>query len=218
MIIRAHHKNSDLVGLYYLLNSNIFIYPYSTKLELDEYNKVELTAYGSDMIGLYYILKEDVFIYPKNLLDREIEIIRNSLNREGLETFQLSTHRNALSNNIHIGDRVVLVNPRMEKGVKRELSDITGKEVIEISLGNYSTVGSLIYENRYGFVLGYRAGEDNLERLEELLGKQGYVGSLNSGFGFVRLCVVGNSKINIIGKSTTGIEEMRFREYLLPNN
>lgn len=212
MIIRAHHRNSDLIGLYYLINRNIFIYPYSTKLDLDLY-RVELTAYGSEMVGLYYILRDEILLYPKNLLSTEQESIKD-LRKEGLEVFEISSIRNTLPNNIHIGEKRVLVNPRLETNVKRQIGDITGLEVVELSINNYSTVGSLIYENSKGFVLGYRAGEEYLKIIEELLGKHGYLGSLNAGYGFVRLCIVGNDQISVIGKSTTGIEEMKLREYL----
>ncbi|MCS7122646.1 MAG: hypothetical protein NZ908_01680 [Candidatus Micrarchaeota archaeon] len=212
MIIRAHHRNSDLIGLYYLISRDFFIYPYSTKLEID-LNRVELTAYGSEMIGLYYILKDEMFVYPKNILNSELESIRN-LRKEGMEIFEVSSVKNTLPNNIHIGERRVLVNPKLESSVKRQIGDITGLEVVDMNINNYTTVGSLIYENSRGFVLGYRAGQEYLKTIKELLGKDGYLGSLNAGYGFVRLCVTGNDKITVIGKSTTGIEEMKLREYL----
>lgn len=213
MIIRTHHKDSDLVGLYYILDSDIFIYPNSTKLQLNNYRAFSLTAYGSDLIGLYYILKEEIFIYPKNLENNEVESIRE-LKKEGLEVFEIATIKNALNNNIHIGEKIILINPKLEKKVAKTLSDIFGKEVLPISLNNYVTIGSLIFENKKGFLLGFRAGEENLDKIEKILGKKGYVGSLNGGYSFVKYCIIGNEELGIIGESTTGIEEMKLIDYL----
>lgn len=213
MIIRAAHRNSELVGLYYIIDSDIFLYPNHTKLKLDEFQSFPITVYGSEMIGMYLVFRYGILLYPKNLEQNELDAIK-IIQKEGIDTYEIPSIKNALGNNIHVGEKIILVNPNLEKKVVKLLEDIFGKEVLAVNIGGYNTIGSLIFENSRGFVVGYRVGEEGLKMMNNMLGKQGYLGSLNGGFNFVKYCVVGNDKIAIIGKNTTGIEEMKLIDQL----
>ncbi len=213
MLIRAAHRNSELVGLYYIIDSDIFLYPHSTKLKLENFRSFAITSYGSEMIGLYIVMKHGVLLYPKNLEQKELDEIM-MIKKEGVEIFEIPSLKNALGNNIHIGEKRIIVNPNLEKKIVKFLEDVFGKEVLPISIGGFNTIGSLIFENSKAFVIGYKVGESGLKIAEQVLGKRGYLGSLNAGFNFVKYCAVGNDELVIIGKDTTGIEEMKLIDYL----
>jgi translation initiation factor 6 (eIF-6) len=209
-IIRAKYRRSEFIGYYYLLNDDLLIYP-NKKLDLD-INSFQLTLYQSEMIGLYCILGKDYFLYPSSVYDQEKEQIKN-LKEYNIDVFEIKSSRNALANNIHISSKI-LINPNMEKKIKKQLEDIFGKEVIDTKIGNYSVVGSIIFENANGFIVNYNIQDEELEYLKSILNKNGYKGSLNQGIGYIKSSIIGNKDVIVIGYKTTGIEEMKLREYL----
>jgi translation initiation factor 6 len=167
---------------------------------------------GSSLLGIYACANSKGVLVPNLIEGYELEGLRKSL--PGMRVEILETDLNALKNNILANDRIAIINPNFNDGEEQRIRDVLDVETVRMEIGGFHTVGANNLLTNKGFVLNNRAGEDEKERIERLLGMKVEQSTANTGSLNIGLCVVANSTGLIAGDDTSGYELARIAESL----
>lgn len=210
----AYHGN-PYIGLFGKANDKVAFLPHDVNKQLFHSVRegtgaevVKTSILESNLLGIYVALTESLAIVPENILPSEEEIFS-----QYIEVVRIKSRFNAWGNNMVVG-RSVVANPHMSEDEIKKIEDALGKEVFRRSIAGYSTVGSLVCRNSKGFVVHYKANDEEMEFLEDALGVKGSRATVNMGNGFVSIGIIANSKGYVVGEGTTGIEIARIEEGL----
>lgn len=213
--MRAAYHGNQYIGLFGKANDKVAFLPrdvnkalfYSVR-ERAGVEVVKTSILESNLLGVYMALADELAVVPENILPFEEEILSSHI-----EVVKIRGRFNAWGNNIIIGKSIV-ANLRMNDEEVKAIEDALGKEVFRKSIAGYSTVGSLVCRNSKGFVVHYKASDEELGFVERVLGVKGNRATANMGSGFVSIGVIANSKGYVAGEGTTGIELARIEEGL----
>lgn len=164
----------------------------------------------SNLIGLYLAMNSNGIILPNIASDEEIE----NLKKTGMNVYRSGTKLNAHGNNIVINDKGGVVNRNVPPEEVKKMGDALGVELVPCSIAGYSTVGSVCMANNKGFLSHFRTSSEEMGLLSDVLKVPGYMGSVNTGVGFVSYGVVANNNGYITGLNTTAFEAGRVEEAL----
>ncbi len=213
--MRASYHGNQYIGLFGKANDKVAFLPhdvdkalfYSVR-ERTGVEVVKTSILESNLLGVYMTLSNELAVVPGNILPSEEEILSSYI-----EVVKIRSRFNAWGNNIVIG-KAVVANPHMNDEEVKAIEDVLGKEVFRRSIAGYSTVGSLVCRNSKGFIVHYKASNEEMEFIERVLGVRGNRATTNMGNGFVSIGVIANSKGYVAGEGTTGIELARIEEGL----
>jgi translation initiation factor 6 len=218
MIKKASYQGNPYIGIFSFCNNKIAISGYSKKFNkiLEEVLKtdvIETTIANGDLNGLYITGNDDILLVPNVIEKHEYERLKKQLLNYQIDVYLINERYNALANNIVIGKNIILINPEL-KHQKKQLEDIFGLEVITCKIANYKTIGSTIVIKDNGFVISYKASDEELKNIEELVKLKGKRVSVNFGSPFPRLGILNNKNGLVVGELTTGIELANIMEGL----
>ncbi|MEM4335788.1 MAG: translation initiation factor IF-6 [Candidatus Anstonellales archaeon] len=210
----AYHGN-QYIGLFGKANDKVVFLPhdanksffYAVKERMGA-EVVKTSILQSNLIGVYMALTESFAILPHDIPSYEEEVIS-----QHVEVVKIKSRFNAWGNNIVVG-KSVIANPHIGENEIKKIEDALGKEVFRKSIAGYSTVGSLLCRTSKGFVVHYKASDEEMRFLEDALGVRGSRATVNMGNGFVSIGMMANSKGYVVGEGTTGIEIARIEEGL----
>lgn len=210
----AYHGN-QYIGLFGKANDRVAFLPndankglfYSVR-ERTGVEIVKTSILESNLIGIYMALGDDVAVVSENILPFEEEMLS-----QYVDVVKIKGRFNAWGNNIVIG-KSIIANPHMSNKEAKAVEGALGKEVFKKSIAGYSTVGSLVCRNSQGFVIHYKASDEELGFVEKALGVKGNRASVNMGNGFVSIGIIANSNGYVVGEGTTGVEIARIEEGL----
>jgi translation initiation factor 6 len=214
---------NPFIGLFLKSNNLVTLMPvnsptkFSRITEILGTKQIKTTAFDSPLVGLYSAMNNKGIVLASIFQNNEIENIKRELkmNRIELNLAVLETESTALSNNIVCNDRSAIINPKIkEKNIIKLIQDTLDVEVIDLELERYKTVGSVIFANNKGFVAHPSLTDEELDKIEEILGVNGGVGTANSGVPFVSICMTGNDNGVIFGEATTAFEQQRIIDAL----
>lgn len=217
MIRRSSYHGNPYIGLFIEVSESFSLFPTdvnkklrSAVIETLNVEPIYINIAESNLNGAYAVALEDMVLLPSICSEEEVKILKE----KGIDVFLVNTKFNALNNNIVIGKKGGLINPRMEKEVKKSIEDALGIELEARRIANYSTVGSVVYATNKGFLMTYKASDEEFKLVEDILGLEGERTSLNMGTQFISLSILANSKGAVVGELTTGIELARVEQGL----
>ena len=211
------------IGLFVKSNNKLTLMPvtkpdkFNRITEILQTQSIEMTIFDSPLVGLYTIMNDNGILFSNLIDSNEFKQFKNKINenRIDINIEILKSEFTALSNNIVVNNKGCLINPKMKnKKVINQIKDILGVEPELFEANKYSTIGSLIFANNNGFIAHPNLETDELERISEILGINGGIGTANSGVPFVSLCLVGNDKSVLCGETTTAFEQQRIMDSL----
>jgi translation initiation factor 6 len=167
---------------------------------------------GSSLLGIYASANSRGVLVPNLMEGYEFRDLKKALPE--VTVAMLETDLNALKNNILANDRIAIINPNFSRDEELRIRDVLDVETLRLEIGGFHTVGANNILTNKGFVLNSRAGEDEKERLEKILGMRIEQSTANMGSVNIGLCVVANSNGVIAGDSTSGYELARIAESL----
>lgn len=172
---------------------------------------IRVSLADSDLIGVYSIMNSNGIILSKLTSDEEIRKLKNEIYERKID---LNIHRSLFSpgNNICVNDNGGIMNIKF-KEEKKEIEDVLGVEMETMKINGILTIGSAVFATNKFFISHPKTSEEEFEKIKEILRVPGYCGTLNSGFPFPSLSIVGNSKGCIVGALTTGYEIFKLNEY-----
>ena len=210
MIKKASYYGNPYIGIFAFCNDKIAISGFNKKFnkmleEVLQVEVIETTIANSELNGLYVTGNNDIVLIPDITEKSEYENLKKKLAEFDIKLYVLKEKYNALANNIAIGKNVIFINPDL-KHQKKELENIFGIETLTYKITNYKTIGSLLLIKDEGFLISYKATDDEVKKVEELLKLKGKRVSVNFGSPFPHLGILKSKKGLIVGELTTGIE------------
>ena len=220
---RIGFYGNPFIGLFLKSNNLITLMPVNSPTKFSRINEIlntiqiKTTAFDSPLVGIYTAMNDNGIILSNIFQNNEIENIKRELktNKIEINIAVLKTEYTALSNNIVCNNKSTIVNPKIkEKNLIKTIKDTLDTEIIYLELEKYNTVGSVIFANNKGFVANPSLTDEELDKIEEILGVKGGRGTANGGVPFVSICMTGNDKGIIVGETTTAFEQQRIIDAL----
>ena len=167
---------------------------------------VEATIGKSILLGVFVAGNSHSVVVPYFAEDAEVALMR-----EYTDVHVYPEKHTALGNLVLANDRGCIISPELDRHF---FQDALGTEVVNGTLGDFSTVGSVgVATNRAG-LLHPGLKEDDVEFVEELLHVSCGTATANRGVGYIRLCMLANIHGALLGQLTTGPEVVHIEDIL----
>ncbi len=209
------------IGLFGFATDRYAILPFSTKKKVNEICKevlkvepINATLVNSKLIGLFATGTDDTFIVPDVITFDELDFLKKNLPDTKIEV--IHSKITALGNTITISEKIALVHPEFERDARKKIEDALDKEVIPRKIMNSPLVGSILFQNKNGILSHPMISEQELEEIENLLGKKADITTVNRGTPYPRPGIIANSRGALVGSDSTGPEIMRIFNILSP--
>ncbi len=208
MIRKGHFFGNHYVGLFSVANDKVALSPKEDtgKFErlLKETLDVEVkkaSIADSPILGIYAAISNAGIVLPELTTEEEAKYLAELFDIVYVSGEPL----NAWGNNLVMTTKGAIINPDMEEEGKH-IEDVFGIEVVPMKIAGYKTVGSAVVATEKGFITSYKANDDEIKRIEEILHVRGRRASTNMGSALPSIGIVANSKGAIVGELTTGVE------------
>jgi len=218
MLKRIDFNGNPHIGVYCRANNSIaFVQPLLTekdKKEIEEVLKVkviELTVGGSSIVGSLLAMNSNVIIVTDFIEDEELEKIERNFDGE---IFILDDKFNAAGNNILMNDYGAIVHPSMADETVEKIKRLMKIEVRKCTIAGLNTVGMAGVATNKGVLCHPKINEEEKKMIEEVLGVEANIGTVNHGMPYVGAGVVANERGAVVSRDTTGIEMGRVEEAL----
>jgi putative translation initiation factor eIF-6 len=219
MIQKASIYGNPFVGLFIRSNEKICL----TGPSIDEKIirivekfaiPIKVSMAESDLIGLFCTMNSNGLILDRLTTDKEIESIKNKFRELSMDMniYKMKTNFSP-GNNICVNDFGGIINKNINKKEVKAIEETLSIEILPMSIGEFSTVGGVVFTTNKFFIACPKINEDEFKNLRDILRVDGYAGTLNSGFPFPSIAIAGNTKGCIVGNLTTGFEIYRLNEY-----
>lgn len=213
---RCDYFGNEWVGMFIKTNDTHTVLPVDSleklveKTEYLETEPVKIAVGESNLLGVYVAMNNNGVVLPNVSSKQEADKFK----KLGLNVYKSKSRHNAHGNNIAVNDRGGIINADVSKTEKKKMEDVLGVELVPMKIGEYSTVGSSCIATNNGFLVHYRATNDNIKELKDIFKTGGDRGTVNTGVGFVSYGVVANTKGFIAGSKTSAFEMGRVMEAL----
>ncbi|RLG72621.1 MAG: translation initiation factor IF-6 [Methanobacteriota archaeon] len=172
---------------------------------------VRCTVGGTTILGALVVGNKEGYILPEFAEEREVIQIREST---GLPVTVVEGRLTALGNNLLVNDHGGIVHVDMDGKNIGIIEKKLGVELVKLQVGNIKTVGAMGVVTNRGMLFHPIVSEEEMERIEEIFGVPGDIGTANRGVCYVGSCMIANTKGFVTGRTTTGIELARIDEAL----
>lgn len=205
------------IGVFASCNEEIVIIspyiPRSARRKISDALKVELVETligGSTAVGCLAVGNSHGFLLSSFASDEEVEKIEEM----GFNVKRISGKYNAVGNLIVANDEVAIASPSLSKRCLEEIERVLEVEVFRGTIAGLRNIGMAAVATNKGVLVHPNVTRDEAEFLEEKFGLPVSVGTVNSGFPFVRSALLANSKGYVVGSDTTGPEIGRIEDAL----
>jgi translation initiation factor 6 len=214
---RCAYFGNPWIGMFIKTNDSTTLLPIDSMKKLEDAatanlktNVVKVSAGDSNLLGIYVAMNSQGVILPNIMREEEVA----GLKKTGLNVYVSAERNNAHGNNIAVNDKGGVINPYVERAEARKMEDVLGVELVPMTVGGHSTLGSACIATNTGFLTHYKASEDEVRMLRDALKVDGSRGTVNTGTGFVSYGAVVNRNGYIAGEGTTAFELGRLEEAL----
>ena len=213
-IKRLRILGSNYIGLFSIANDNLCFVPRnidsdSTKIieETLLVKVVKTSIYESSLLAVFAKMNNKYAYLPSFASPKEIEEVEKEIQVRIIDT------EHALGNLIEVNDEFGVLSTLLRE---KEVAQISkgGLKIMQTNIGQINTVGSALLIANKGFAINPNASREEVKRIQDLLHVRGGAATANTGDGFIRNCVIANSKGMVVGEATTGHEINRIEEAL----
>jgi translation initiation factor 6 len=172
---------------------------------------VSTTVGGSGTVGALAAGNESGLLVSSRVRERERETIAAETD---LGVTELPGRINAAGNVVLANDTGAYVHPDLSRPAVRAVKDGLEVPVERGMLGGVRTVGTAAVATNDGVLCHPEATDEELDRLEELLGVPADIGTINYGGPLVGSGLVANGAGYVVGQDTSGPELGRIESAL----
>ncbi|WP_435177244.1 translation initiation factor IF-6 [Halorussus sp. AFM4] len=172
---------------------------------------VETTVGGSSTVGALAVGNENGLLVSSRVTDRERDRIAEAT---GAEVTELPGKINAAGNVVLANDSGAYVHPDLSREAMRAVEAALDVDVERGELADVRTVGTAAVATNEGVLCHPKATDDQLDRLEEVLGVPADIGTINYGAPLVGSGLLANELSYVVGQETTGPELGRIDQAL----
>ncbi len=216
MLKLSSYNGNPYIGVYCVANESAAFLPLDSPVSLSDDMEQALgakvykgTVAGTNILGALVAMNSYGAVVSNMAAESEVEFFSRYL-----PTTRLNDRLNASGNNILVNDTAALVHPDIGKEALRQIKDALQVEVVQGSIGNHKTVGSICIATNRGLLCHPSTPKSDLEMLKSLFKVPAAIGTLNYGAPMVGACMVANSKGAAIGFKSTPIELGRVEDAL----
>ncbi len=213
---RCNYFGNQWIGMFLKTNDNFTLFPLDSLEKIEEKTKfletepVKISVGESNLLGVYIAMNNNGVILPNVATKEEV----NKFKKLGMNVYKSKSRHNAHGNNIAANDKGGIANENISKSEIKKMEDVLGVELVSTRISEYFTVGSACIATNRGFLVHYKATDDDIKRIKKILKVDGDRGTVNTGVGFVSYGVIANSKGYLAGEKTTAFEMGRVMEAL----
>ena len=175
---------------------------------------MEATIFNTDLVGIFGAFNSNGIVLPKLIFDSELKAIKKELAGRGMNVCVLDTKYTAVGNMVLCNDKGCAVSDAVERKEASKIAECLGVGVEQLSIAGLSNIGSCGLATNRGCIIHRDAGEEEIEKLENILKVDVDIGTANFGSPFIGGCIVANSNGVVMGNHTTGPEIARIMETL----
>ncbi|MDP6459804.1 MAG: translation initiation factor IF-6 [Candidatus Hydrothermarchaeota archaeon] len=212
----AYNRNPN-IGVFAVVNDNIAVLPttcpgsfVSSVKEALGVEVVRTNICGTSLVGVMMAMNNNGVLLSKHAEEREILALKES----GLEVGIIEDKYTALGNLVLLNDCAAIISGLFGKRVAKTMEDVLDCEVAPRNLWGFKTVGSLGIATNKGALIHPLVKEGELEWVEDVLGVEVDLGTVNRGVGFIKTGLIVNKNGALIGDATTGPEIVRIEDSL----
>jgi len=185
--------------------------------ELEEVLKVPVlraTVYGTDLIGLFAVGTSSVLLVPKIIFENELKALKSLMEKLNVKVEVIDTEHTAFGNNILLSDSIAIISSAFNQASQKQLKDALGIKPIVMDIAHTSVPGSVGKITNKGAIFSPNLSEDDIQKIEKLLGYEIGLGTINLGNPFLSSGIIANSFGFVIGMQSSGFEISRVDESL----
>ncbi len=219
MLYRTSIRNSPFIGVYVATGGGIAVVPpaapkgFTSRLtELLNLRVLRTTVGGISSVGAMVVMNSNGIAVPWNVEEEELIELKRSGRLIGI----VETKLTSLGNLVCANDHGAIASPLLSRKDVRQLGEILGVEVCQLSVAGYDLVGSAIVTTNSGALVHLSTEEEEKRKVRDILKVKTETGTVNGGYRFVRAGIVPGEKGAFVGNITTGPELMAIREALAP--
>lgn len=216
MLIRLDvNGNPNLGTLAVADNRSAVVSPNFSDSRMDEIGKAlgvkvqKGTIGGMTVLGALCIVNDNGMIVSNIIESEELARLRETFN-----VMVLHDRLNAVGNNVLLGERTSLANPKYPKRILKDMEDHLGVEMRPGTVGGLKTVGSAAVLNTRGILCHPKTDAREVAVLEEVFELEIEFGTANFGSPMLGSAIVANDAGAATGTPTTGVELNRIESAL----
>lgn len=206
---QADYQGNVNIGFYGLLTDGFALLAreFAIAAELDDVTTTRIG--GTDLVGLFAAGNSTRVLVPDIIEPHEEDV----LDEAGVPYTVIASKFTALGNQVLCNDHGCVISPNLEP-VRDEIEEALGVDPVSSTVAGLDIPGSCGVATNDGFLLHRDATEEELERVEEALGVDGDIGSVNFGTPFVHSGILANTDDCFVGNDTKGPEIQRIQDAL----
>ena len=185
--------------------------------ELEDVLKVPVyraTIYGTDLAGLFLAGNSSVLLVPKIVFENELKNLKIAMEKINVKIFVIDTDHTAFGNNILLNDKNAIISTVFNKEAEKQIHTALGFKPIMMDLAGTSVPSSVGKITNKGAIFSPNLSDDDIRKLEKLLGFELGLGTVNLGNPFISAGLIANSFGLAIGEQSSGFEISRVDESL----
>lgn len=206
---QAHYKGNENIGFYGVLTDAYAVFAREFKMATHFDDPLESSLGDTALVGLFAAGNSDCLVVPDIIGEYE----QSQLDEAGIPYHVLEGRFTALGNLILANDHGAVVSPHLEDRTD-ELEDALGVPVTVSTVAGLEITGSCGVATNNGVLLHRDATESELSAIEDALGVEGDIGTVNFGGPYVHSGLLVNSETVLVGQNTTGPEIQRIQDAL----
>lgn len=204
---------SPNIGLFVKSNDTLLCVPFGfaeTKVKkLQEYLGVDrmicISVAGTRLVGPLTVMTNNGILLPSTATEEELRIFKNA---SKLNVERLDSKLTAIGNLISANDNGALVSGLIKTEIHKQIRDVLGVQVEELSVAGFSQTGALIVSTNQGAGVHPSATDQEIQIISEILKVDVQPATVNGGIPYLSSGIIANSKSMVVGSLTTGPELM----------
>lgn len=209
-IFETDYRGDPNIGMYGFATDSYAVlareFKLAEKLDVDVHSTY---LSNTTLVGVFAAGNSNGVVVSNVATDREVDELRDG----GLDVTVIDADHTAVGNLVLCNDEGAYISEHLADH-SEEISEALGVPVETGKIADLHIVGSAGIATNQGLLLHREATEDQLATIEDLLGVEGDIGTVNFGSPFVRTGIVATSDRVLVGNDTTGPETARIDEAL----
>lgn len=164
---------------------------------------------NTDLAGLFCAGNSEGLLVPDTLRDHE----ESALDDAGIDHMVVDANHTALGNLVLANDTGCYLSPHLANH-EDAIGEFLGVDVTVGTVAGLEIVGSAGIATNNGVLLHRGTEEAEMEAVEETLGVDGDIGTVNFGSPYVGSGIVANTTAALVGNQTKGPETARVEKAL----
>lgn len=175
---------------------------------------IQSNVYGTSLVGVFAVACKNILLLPDVIFENELNEIKSKAAEIGVTIKLIKTEHTALANNILCNSKKGILSSRFSAGDRKKITEALNLETKQLDLAQTKTPGSIGALTTRGAIFSSNLNNEEIKLVENFLGIEIGLGSVNMGSQMIGSGVVANSNGFLVGGDSSGYEIGRVEESL----